>query len=256
MADCVCHPLFCNVQQTVFDTVHTAVFSDTIHTVKVVTAKVKLDSTYTIDLLHKAQQFYSDSFGDLLTVFGIFISIATAVWGIRLYLETKGVKKIVKKATRKATEKVKKEFDERFDEQEKFVNNLKMTTRDLRESVITGLFAQARQASYDNKMRLVLSGLALSEVSLHFERYFVRHLITAIVLIDQVWKDASKQGDMKIVLGGIVTHLNTLSVLLNKVEYSSNESAAQAEMKEVSEAVSMIRKLQKDLTEFLTTERK
>lgn len=256
MANCACHPLFCSVQQTVFDTVHTAVFSDTVHTVKVVTAKVKLDSTYTIDLLNKAQQFYSDSFGDLLTVFEIFISIAVAVWGIRLYIETKGVKKIVKKATQKATEKVKKEFDERFDKQEKFVNNLKITTRDLRESVITGLFAQARQASYDNKMRLSISCLVLSEISLHFEKFFIKHLIAAVVLIDQVWKAASEQGDVKIVLGGITTCLNTLSVLLNKVEYSSNESVAQAEMKEVGEAVSMIRKLQKDLTEFLATEQK
>lgn len=75
MADCVCHPLFCNVQQTVFDTVHTAVFSDTIHTVKVVTAKVKLDSTYTIDLLHKSQEFYSSSFNNLLVVITILIAL-------------------------------------------------------------------------------------------------------------------------------------------------------------------------------------
>lgn len=251
----MCQTVYDTIRTVVYDTVHTSVF-DTVHTVRVATVKIKLDSTYTIDLLNKAQQFYSDSFGDLLTVFGIFVTIAVAVWGIRLYLENKKVKKIAKKASERAAQKVKAAFDERFEKQEKFVNNLKTTTRDLRESVIVGLFAQAKLASYDNKMRLSLFCLALSEVSLHFEKSFIKHIVAAVVFISEIWAVTSKQFDVSAVLRSIVTHLNSLEILLNKVEYSANELVAKTEKKEVDEALALIRKLRDDLTDFLANEKK
>ena len=251
----MCQTVYDTIRTVVYDTVHTSVF-DTVHTVRVATVKIKLDSTYTIDLLNKAQQFYSDSFSDLLTVFGIFVTIAVAVWGIRLYLENKKVKKIAKKASERAAQKVKAEFDERFEKQEKFVNNLKTTTRDLRESVIVGLFTQAKLASYDNKMRLSLFCLALSEVSLHFEKSFIKHIVAAVVFIGEIWATTSKQFDVSAVLRSIVTHLNSLEVLLNKVEYSANELVAKTEKKEVDEALALIRKLRDDLTDFLANEKK
>lgn len=247
--------------QAVYDTVHTVVY-DTVHTVSFDTlrtfdtVKVQLDSVFTIDLLNKSQEFYSNSFNWLLGVFGTFITIAVAVWGIRLYLENKKIKKIAKKASERAAQKVKAEFDERFEKQEKFVNGLKTTTSDLRESVIVGLFAQARLASYDNRMRLSLFCLALSEVSLHFEKSFIKHIVAAVVFISEIWAATSKQFDVSVVLRGIVTHLNSLEVLLNKVEYSSNELAAKSEMKDVAEALDLVRKLRNELTDFLTSEKK
>lgn len=247
--------------QTVYDTVHTVVY-DTVHTVSFDTVrtfdtvKVMLDSNYSVQILHDAQQFYSESFNWLLGVFGAFITIAVAVWGIRLYFENKKIKKIAKKASKRAAQKVKAEFDERFEKQEKFVNGLKTTTRDLRESVIVGLFAQARLASYDNRMRLSLFCLALSEVSLHFEKSFIKHIVAAVAFISEIWVATSKQFDVSVILRGIVTHLNSLEVLLNKVEYSSNELAAKSEMKDVAEALDLVRKLCNELTDFLTSEKK
>lgn len=241
--------------QVIYDTVHTAVF-DTVRTAVFDTVRTVLDSTYSIQLLHDAQQFYEDSFGDLLTVFEVFIAIATAVWGIRLYFDKKKVKKIARKASKKAAQEIKVEFDERFEKQEKFVNGLMTTTRDLRESVIVGLFAQARLAGYDNKMQLSLFCLALSEVSLHFDKSFIRHVVSATFFISEIWRVTSKQFDVSIVLRGIITHLNSLEKLLNKVEYSSNESVAKSEVKEVAEALNLIRKLRQDLTDFLTNEKK
>ncbi len=120
MANCACHPLFCSVQQTVFDTVHTAVFSDTIHTVKVVTAKVKLDSTYSIDLLHKSQEFYSSSFNNLLVVITILIALfvlaMTLAWNKRFDTEVdklhNQMKDEVERVSKKAFEESKKEFEQ------------------------------------------------------------------------------------------------------------------------------------------------
>ncbi len=253
----MCQTVYDTLRTVVYDTVHTSVF-DTVHTVSfdTVHSLVYDSAAVTVQALRDSQAFYSDKFGDLLTVFGVFIAIAVAVWCIRYYLDKKDVKEIAENAAEKATQKVRAEFDEQFEKQDKFVNDLKTTTRDLRESVIVGLFAQAKLASYDNKMRLSLFGLALSEVSLHFEKSFIKHIVAAVVFIGEIWATTSKQFDVSAVLRSIVTHLNSLEVLLNKVEYSSNELVAKNEKKEVGEALSLVRKLRDDLTAFLTTEKK
>ncbi len=124
MANCACHPLFCSVQQTVFDTVHTAVFSDTIHTVKVVTAKVKLDSTYTIDLLNKAQQFYSDSFGDLMTVFTIFIAIIAVIVGYKFYNDNAVLKRTIKDTAQETAAETENKFNAVIEKQSKEMERL------------------------------------------------------------------------------------------------------------------------------------
>lgn len=248
MPKCACQTLVCNAHQVVSDTIHNVIVNDTVRTF--------MDSSVTLQAIKDSQQFYSDKFGDLLTVFGVFIAIAVAVWCIRYYLDKKDVKEIAENAAEKATQKVRAEFDEQFEKQDKFVNDLKTTTRDLRESVIVGLFAQAKLASYDNKMRLSLFCLALSEVSLHFEKSFIKHIVAAVVFIGEIWATTSKQFDVSAVLRSIVTHLNSLEVLLNKVEYSSNELAAKSEMKDVAEALDLVRKLHNELTDFLTSEKK
>lgn len=65
--------------QTVYDTVHTVVY-DTVHTVSFDTVrtfdtvKVMLDSNYSVQILHDAQQFYADSFNSLLAVVSVSVN--------------------------------------------------------------------------------------------------------------------------------------------------------------------------------------
>ena len=68
----MCQTVYDTLRTVVYDTVHTVSF-DTVRTFD--TIKVMLDSTFTIDLLNKSQEFYSNSFSDLLMVFTIFIAV-------------------------------------------------------------------------------------------------------------------------------------------------------------------------------------
>ena len=48
------------------------------HCISFDTVKVILDSNYSVQILHDAQQFYADSFGDLLMAFTIFIALSSS----------------------------------------------------------------------------------------------------------------------------------------------------------------------------------
>lgn len=100
---------------TVIDTVHHIVY-DTVHTVSFDTVKVRLDSVFTIDLLNKSQEFYSNSFNNLLIVvtvlIALFVLAMTLAWNKRLDSE-------VEKLRNRMDEEVKHISDKAYDESKK-----------------------------------------------------------------------------------------------------------------------------------------
>lgn len=111
----MCQTVYDTIRTVVYDTVHTSVF-DTVHTVSYDTVKVVLDSTFTIDLLNKSQEFYSNSFYWLLGVAGvvaaIFSLVMTLSWNKRLDTE-------VEKIRNKTDEEVKHVSDKAYNESKK-----------------------------------------------------------------------------------------------------------------------------------------
>ncbi|MBQ3716617.1 MAG: hypothetical protein IJM92_09385 [Fibrobacter sp.] len=106
------------IHHVIYDTVHTSVF-DTVHTVSFDTVKVALDSNYSVQILHEAQQFYSTSFSDIQFMIGILVSIFLAGVGIFFGLNFKWTIERIKKETRlgveEETKKAIADYNEKLD---------------------------------------------------------------------------------------------------------------------------------------------
>lgn len=124
------------IHHIIYDTVHTSVF-DTVHTVSFDTVRVVLDSSFTIDILNKSQEFYSNAFNWLLGVMAAVIAIAifaSEKWSNRkLNIQTEKLERNFEKlaetraieaariAATNATEKVAKEMEDKVFNVEKHI---------------------------------------------------------------------------------------------------------------------------------------
>lgn len=73
-----------------------------------------MDSLTTAQLLRDAQQFYSDSFQDILTVFGIFVAVIGVVAAIVVAWNIWKSKMYVRKVAEEESERIKKEMEGQF----------------------------------------------------------------------------------------------------------------------------------------------
>lgn len=130
----MCQTVYDTLRTVIYDTVHTVSF-DTIRTFD--TVKVQLDSNYSVQILHDAQQFYADSFNWLLGVMAVVFAVvifASEKWSNRkLNIQTEKLEQnfgklaedragaAARTAATNATEKVAKEMEDKVFEIEKHI---------------------------------------------------------------------------------------------------------------------------------------
>lgn len=227
--------IYDTVRTVVYDTVHTSVF-DTVHSVSYDTVKVVLDSTFTIDLLNKSQEFYSCAFGDLISVFvwvsSLFTVAIGSVFAYKVYVSKTEIDKAVKEANKRADEEVEKRID-----------GISKSVVNLRESVFTNFFALVRQCEYDFKTRVSLLTFVLSEISLNFDKKFLVHAFTSIEILSEIIDEAVKMGASKTVVSSIFTYVNSIEKFAKNVHISSDSKEAKEELENVERTLSAIEKI-------------
>lgn len=142
---------------TVIDTVHHIVY-DTVHTVSFDTVKVRLDSVFTIDLLNKSQEFYSNSFNNLLVVvtvlIALFVLAMTLAWNKRLDSEVEKLRnrmdEEVKHISDKAYDESKKVFEQNVSDLSNRLKSMTSKTDSLWSNFVKLYVLQASQAKDDN----------------------------------------------------------------------------------------------------------
>lgn len=142
------------IHHVVYDTIHTSVY-DTIHSVSFDTVKVVLDSTFTIDLLNKSQEFYSSSFNWLLGVAAIaaaiFIFVATIAWERKVKIELDKLRiefdsmanEAAEKSAKKAAEESSKKFENAIAQQRVTLNEMKKDSLVVWHEMLMDLFLSA-----------------------------------------------------------------------------------------------------------------
>lgn len=88
----MCQTVCDTLRTVIYDTVHTVSF-DTVRTFD--TVKVQIDSNYSVQILHDAQQFYSTAFSDIQFMIGILVSIFLAGVGIFFRAQFHSLEEIV-----------------------------------------------------------------------------------------------------------------------------------------------------------------
>ncbi len=147
----MCQTVYDTLRTVVYDTVHTSVF-DTVHTVSYDTVKVALDSTFTIDLLNKSQEFYSNAFSDVQFMIGILVSIFLAGVGIFFGINYKWTIERIKKETRLGVEEETKKaitdfngkLDKCLDDCKKEMNAISDKSKVVTNKMMFAILAQAK----------------------------------------------------------------------------------------------------------------
>lgn len=168
--------IFDTVRTVVYDTVHTSVF-DTVHTVSYDTVKVVLDSTFTIDLLNKSQEFYSNSFNWLLGIFGVFLAVIAVIFGFKLYHDLKSVNNKIKDVARKTADEAIQEFEPKFEQLRKFSTELSALVKDMQEKIILNWITQGQLAEKQEQYyhEFMCYDFALKEIVDHFDKTFAQY---------------------------------------------------------------------------------
>lgn len=217
--------------QVIYDTVHTTVF-DTVHVI--------MDSSITVQVLKDSQEFYSWAFGWLLGVLGI---VAALFFGIKIYIDKKGVADTVNEATKK----VKEEFDERFTKVYALANELHLTTVDLRKTVIDELFTQARLAEKNTPFRVKLFAMALSEIAIHFDKSYMQPAYNAMEFINLLLDDAVKNGIEKSILKAMEMYLAGIEKNVRNMPLSDIPEIANVEKESVKKFINLSAELNSKL---------
>ena len=144
--------------QTVYDTVHTVVY-DTVHTVSFDTVrtfdtvKVMLDSNYSVQILHDAQQFYADSFNSLLAVVSVSVAIAAFVFTVysthKTNSDSRKLKnefdatssKVAQDAAKEIAAKTKQNFENAVKEQQTKLDSIKNETSKMLKTKVFSQYA-------------------------------------------------------------------------------------------------------------------
>lgn len=225
-----------------FDTIHTVAY-DTVHTTVFDTVRVVLDSSFTPQLLRDSQAFYSSAFGDLLTVFvwisGIFTFAVSVVFAYKIYVEKTAIKKAVKEANEKADEEIEKRLDA-----------LSKNIFNLRESVYTSFFAQAKQSEYDFKARVSLLTIILSDISLHFDKVFLVQAFTAIEILSEIIETAVNMGTPEKIIHAILTYVEAIEKFTKEIQVSTNVEEAKKELDNAKRTLDAIEKIKPVLMKY------
>ena len=260
------------VHHVIYDTVHTVSF-DTVYTVKVATAKIRLDSTFTIDLLNKAQNFYSDSFSDLLMVFTIFIAIIAIIVGYKFYNDNALLKRTIKDTVeetkntfndtfeeqrqqmttltsfvkdtqvnfQKTAEDMQNRFRESFDEQNKETARLSMLVKEIHEQGILNWLTQARLAKTQNQNfhSFMCYDYALDAVVKHYDKTFVQYGRIALEELRKNIAVLNTSPNKGKIIQSILEKIESFKNNLINTNYDSDKSMADKEKAYVNDSLNL-----------------
>lgn len=222
--------------QTVYDTVHTVIY-DTVHTVSFDTVrtfdtvKVQLDSVFTIDLLNKSQEFYSDSFAWLLAIFGVLATIAAAFVGVKILNDISIKKKAVQKAVEDALNDFDRSFADKMNEQQRRLNEVDSIVLKLRETGIVNWISQSKLAEAQGNLihAFMCSDYALLDVTKFFDKTFIAYGMNAIERMMRLTKSVEQEPHRYEIVKSIVDKIQNFENSLDHIEFSSDEEMAKKE---------------------------
>ena len=202
------------------------------------TVRVVLDSTFTIDILNKSQEFYSNSFNWLLGVTTIIITAVLAFVGVKIIKDVSANKKAVQKAIDDALNKFNSSFANKMDEQQRRLNEMDSIVLKLRETGIVNWITQSRLAEFQGNAihAFMCSDYALLDVTKFFDKTFVSYGMEAIERLMQL-AYAVKQHEHKYeIIRGVIDKIQNFENCIDKIEFSSNEDIANKEKDFVNSA--------------------
>lgn len=185
------------IHHVFYDTVHTVAY-DTLRTVSFDTVKVALDSNYSVQILHEAQQFYSTSFNWLLAIFGAFLTIIAIIFGFKLYHDLKSIDEKIADVAKRTADGMNKKFEQQFDAQNRQSLELSALVKDMQEKIILNWITQGRLAETQKQFyhEFMCYDFALKEIVDHFDKTFAQYGKLAIEkLVEKVaaLKDSSRK---------------------------------------------------------------
>lgn len=222
--------------QTVYDTLYTVIY-DTVHTVSFDTirtfdtVKVQLDSVFTIDLLNKSQEFYSDSFAWLLAIFGVLATIAAAFVGVKILNDISIKKKAVQKAVEDALNDFDRSFADKMNEQQRRLNEVDSIVLKLRETGIVNWISQSKLAEAQGNLihAFMCSDYALLDVTKFFDKTFITYGMNAIERMMRLAKSVEEEPHRYEIVKSIVDKIQNFENSLDHIEFSSDEEMAKKE---------------------------
>ena len=224
----MCQTVYDTIRTVVYDTVHTVSF-DTIRTFD--TVKVQLDSVFTIDLLNKSQEFYSDSFAWLLAIFGVLATIAAAFVGVKILNDISIKKKAVQKAVEDALNDFDRSFADKMNEQQRRLNEVDSIVLKLRETGIVNWISQSKLAEAQGNLihAFMCSDYALLDVTKFFDKTFITYGMNAIERMMRLAKSVEEEPHRYEIVKSIVDKIQNFENSLDHIEFSSDEEIAKKE---------------------------
>ena len=224
----MCQTVYDTIRTVVYDTVHTVSF-DTIRTFD--TVKVQLDSVFTIDLLNKSQEFYSDSFAWLLAIFGVLATIAAAFVGVKILNDISIKKKAVQKAVEDALNDFDRSFADKMNEQQRRLNEVDSIVLKLRETGIVNWISQSKLAEAQGNLihAFMCSDYALLDVTKFFDKTFITYGMNAIERMMRLAKSVEEEPHRYEIVKSIVDKIQNFENSLDHIEFSSDEEMAKKE---------------------------
>lgn len=224
----MCQTVYDTLRTVIYDTVHTVSF-DTVRTFD--TVKVQLDSVFTIDLLNKSQEFYSDSFAWLLAIFGVLATIAAAFVGVKILNDISIKKKAVQKAVEDALNDFDRSFADKMNEQQRRLNEVDSIVLKLRETGIVNWISQSKLAEAQGNLihAFMCSDYALLDVTKFFDKTFITYGMNAIERMMRLAKSVEEEPHRYEIVKSIVDKIQNFENSLDHIEFSSDEEIAKKE---------------------------
>ncbi len=244
------------------------------HCISFDTVKVVLDSNYSVQILHDAQQFYADSFGDLLMAFTIFIAFLAIIVGFKIYNdnallkrtikdtveETKNTfndtfeehRKQMKKLTgfvkdtqmnfQKTAENMQTRFKESFDEQNKETARLSILVKEIHEQGVLNWLTQARLAKSQNQNfhSFMCYDYALDAVVKHYDKTFVQYGRIALEELRKNIAVLNTSPNKGKIIQSILEKIESFKNCLLNTNYDSDKSMADKEKAYVNDSLGLI----------------
>ena len=216
------------IHHVIYDTVHTVSF-DTIRTFD--TVKVQLDSNYSVQILHDAQQFYADSFNWLLTIFSLLATIAAAFVGVKILNDISIKKKAIQKAVEDALNDFDRSFADKMNEQQRRLNEVDSIVLKLRETGIVNWISQSKLAEAQGNLihAFMCSDYALLDVTKFFDKTFITYGMNAIERMMRLAKSVEQEPHRYEIVKNIVDKIQNFENCLDHIEFSSDGEMSKKE---------------------------